>query len=1188
MAKNILEDFGSKVRNVASDLLESGDFLSRTIGMSNSYETLEYIVQALGHEPVSLLGHDFSYIFDHVRRNYRQGIVENGAYSNECPKFTFYRQDDVPTIRFADPYNDSLKQFYNWRPTVPFRTTGQKNGYYTYAESLDNMGDQGRSTDTSIGVDGYGNQVEVNDYDGTMFFHYSSFNTAGADTCDLLSKTNQNFNKGRYETLIARFYTNTEESRDASDPTQSAVSSEFGMSHGRNLLKLVPDFSQGYKNPYCRVWTYHHQYRRISDLIRPFGDDSTPSGFNGVPSFRTFGSKFYGFDEDGTSRLQNLGVLNYSNGHVRIAPTAKIKNYFDGSGYDSGTRQSYSPKNCMFSIENLAWRNIDTDKHSFDAYGLSAEQKGPLGGRIMWFPPYNLKFNESVTVDWNPNKFIGRGETLYTYTNTERSGSLSFTLLIDHPSILNYLKKDPTTGKIARLDGRDGYNGSGIEDGVDDKQSAEQAILRFFAGCDVLTAEPQKYSFNVGQRPITDSENRGGSSQTDPQKSEDRESGHKLVCFLYYPNNYSGADDTPTYAVDYLMNGLGTQTFYTEVAGGHDVRIDPDPMSPAFISLGVSGERMYGFGGYEMRSDTISVATEGDETGGVDPYPITSGGSEVYGGYTGYGDSANKLLKMVGYAPGRRVNRCGLFRNAPTMKPWYCKWYYRVDSEYEDDILNYKDSYVDKKSFGLNQKLGYDKVNTIGNGLKEFGINDFAESTITLVSFSDLYQALMGDAVTNGALRGDMTLSENVDIARDILKNKKKYSIKSIKFEGHASMQGCIADNENLALNRAKTFMGWVSSHGVSEANNAEITAALQDPSKNHPDVGKNSTEITKVWRSAMMVVDYDCVEVEDGQTADVDANVDVVGERKSGIIPSINIGSNREITEDEYNSMTLEQKLEYLKHETPFRRVVLGENVLEELERFHPVPAKTGSSVVKRYDNEGEFFEEIDRSNNFLRHKIVDKVRYFDPAFHSVSPEGFSSRLTFLHQCTRQSSTISNSAWESSTAYNLAFGRPPVCVLRVGDFYYTKIIIKSVNIEYQDVQWDLNPEGAGVIPMFADVTIGFSFIGGSDLGGPIARLQNAVSFNYYANASVYDNRAEMVKYDENGSGKEIKFKPFTYPNSTGRKIGGGGDYGAVSDGYRYEVDRQEFYDTGDVIIKKKVQDPIGLTGQQDGMWSDL
>ena len=96
----------------------------------------------------------------------------------------------------------------------------------------------------------------------------------------------------------------------------------------------------------------------------------------------------------------------------------------------------------------------------------------------------------------------------------------------------------------------------------------------------------------------------------------------------------------------------------------------------------------------------------------------------------------------------------------------------------------------------------------------------------------------------------------------------------------------------------------------------------------------------------------------------------------------------------------------------------------------------------------------------------------------------------------------IANTVSNNGNANNLAFGRPPVCVLRIGDFYNTKIIITSLTIDYDPLLWDLNQEGIGVMPMIANVTLQFNFIGGSDLGGPIQRLQNALSFNYYANAS--------------------------------------------------------------------------------------
>ena len=198
--------------------------------------------------------------------------------------------------------------------------------------------------------------------------------------------------------------------------------------------------------------------------------------------------------------------------------------------------------------------------------------------------------------------------------------------------------------------------------------------------------------------------------------------------------------------------------------------------------------------------------------------------------------------------------------------------------------------------------------------------------------------------------------------------------------------------------------------------------------------------------------------------------------------------------------------------------------------------PIKKGT--VGRYDNEGEFFQTLSNNEAFMHNLISNKIKYFDPAFHSISPEGFNSRLTFLHQCTRQGSTVGASDNAPGTAYNLAFGRPPICVLRLGDFYNTKIAINNVDIQYENAQWDLNPEGIGVMPMFAKINLQFVFLGGSDLAGPISRLQNAVSFNYYANTGVYDNRAEMVEYDDNGKGREIHFKPYSYPDMVERNNG--------------------------------------------------
>ena len=143
----------------------------------------------------------------------------------------------------------------------------------------------------------------------------------------------------------------------------------------------------------------------------------------------------------------------------------------------------------------------------------------------------------------------------------------------------------------------------------------------------------------------------------------------------------------------------------------------------------------------------------------------------------------------------------------------------------------------------------------------------------------------------------------------------------------------------------------------------------------------------------------------------------------------------------------------------------------------------------------------------------ISEKIKYFHAGFHSTTPEGLNTRLTFLQQCMRQGPSIYD---DNSTIQpqNLAFGRPPICILRVGDFFYTKIAINSLNITYTNgsgVQWDLNPEGIGVQPMVANITLGINIIGGQSLVGPINRLQNALSFNYYANTEMYDVRSDSI-----------------------------------------------------------------------------
>ena len=166
-------------------------------------------------------------------------------------------------------------------------------------------------------------------------------------------------------------------------------------------------------------------------------------------------------------------------------------------------------------------------------------------------------------------------------------------------------------------------------------------------------------------------------------------------------------------------------------------------------------------------------------------------------------------------------------------------------------------------------------------------------------------------------------------------------------------------------------------------------------------------------------------------------------------------------------------------------------------------------TKITQQFYNETMFFDKLKKTDKFIFDRFRDKIKYFHPAFHSTTPEGLNSRLTFLQQCTRQGPT------DTKTTNNLAFGRPPVCILRVGDFFNTKIIIDSLNIEYEPLVWDLNPEGIGVQPMIANVSLSFKFIGAESLYGPINKLQNALSFNYYANSGVYEPRADFISQEK-------------------------------------------------------------------------
>ena len=335
---------------------------------------------------------------------------------------------------------------------------------------------------------------------------------------NILKKTNELLALKQAKTMISRFHDidNVENTL-----TQSAVYKNFGISHGRNLL-TKDSYENGtassvvntYTNPYCRVWTNHHQYSKMKHLIRPFINDET---FASIEGLQKNWMMFRG--DNGAKRLSDYTVLN-KNGMVNITPT----------------RDGVDVKKCMFSIENLAWKDVLTDAKGRYRYGvdgelmedgenaLSAEQRGPNGGRIMWFPPYDLTFQETSSAKWSENEFIGRGEPVFTYINSTRSGTLEFTILVDHPSVVNYwtMNKENT-------------------------EENEQSLLRFFAGCEAI--EPDADVVEQALYEVSKGETR------DPAEVNAEKD---IVFYTFFPNNFSGMDMSGEEAMQWLFGGQGS------------------------------------------------------------------------------------------------------------------------------------------------------------------------------------------------------------------------------------------------------------------------------------------------------------------------------------------------------------------------------------------------------------------------------------------------------------------------------------------------------------------------------------------------------------------------------------------------------------------------------------------------------
>lgn len=930
------------------------------------------------------------------------------------------------------------------------------------------------------------------------------------DKKTLLYKTQKLFDSGNMRTIISGHG----DAFNEKSQINSSVSRVGGYtSKGSGVLSrnaVVNDGNNGPENVFCRTWTTYDRYSQVIDLQKNSG--------------------LYGTDPKKKVFRQNgeLSVLE-DNGFVRVAPykTDKMSS-ISGDKYSKETDN----KRYMFSIENLAWND--------NLVNLLPCEIGPgdslsgKRGRIMWFPPYDITFNETTSASWDKHNFIGRGEPIYTYNNTERTGTLSWKIIIDHPNYLNFM----STSEGITLSNYDEF------------------VASFFAGC--IPYENINSFLTIEEKDKTEVKNK---------KREDVEvlPNNDILpdsFNVYFPNDVYDVDKYPTYEDGKIKDcneGGNTVTFVYNNDGkvieidyglldndGNSVKEVLNPVGdPNYLNT--PGTFIWYLNDYQFHQGSYNSLKS---QGYFPNLPFTVGINYFTTLEVGDFDEFKFYDCDLGFNDGETLNRFNEYNNmvnlgyislmpfnvhipystsdfellnSGTTSPFISEFTYYANALNisEQLIVNlYNNLYAPPllppddypwveflifngepgnhfvpQCFKLeseNNDCNINKENSPdgeGNGLGTYTEMCYQfESGGKTVWSSEQCTKSNGPKGGDGRLEPDRTNyglnAEPVKLGDKTYKSWRdpEYhkdlqqwlltKCKSCKVEvvGFASTVGTFGANRNDKLSelRANNVRDWL-------LNNVLTTPPFDDKVFIKPE-GKGATE-----------------------TESAKCNAPNEIERKKDYLTSKNdefgCKANRYVTV----KFTVDANLK--TEEKP--------KLENEIDKTEPENIIIPKISPGRFYSECDYFEKLAQTSPTVYDTISEKIKYFQPSFHSTTPEGFNSRLTFLQQCMRQGPT--KGAGSDNNPNNLAFGAPPVCILRVGDFYHTKIVIENLSFGFEPLVWDLNPEGVGVQPMICNVDMSFNFIGGSSLQGPINKLQNAVSFNYFANTEIYDLRSDTI-----------------------------------------------------------------------------
>jgi len=744
---------------------------------------------------------------------------------------------------------------------------------------------------------------------------------------------------------------------------------------------------------YCRVFTKDTPYYTYADLQKT--DGITTSG-------RRFSS----------SVLDNTFNLNIS--PTRNPGSTNI--IADGPNGLGGYAKKY-----MFSIENLAWRTSSKQGFTYDE--LPVCEKGPNGGRVMWFPPYDLKFNDSSNANWTSTSFLGRPEPIYTYKDTNRTGQLTWKIIVDHPSVMNLIVDKQLKGV--------------------NKERVNSIIDSFFAGC-------VKYDI---------------------------------------------------YELAKKFNTVPTKDLYTY----QQILSNPN----------VSNEDVISISNEIPKEASISTVTTPANSA---PQTNNNNNCDLDSKYNNFGFYFDNDI------PGPS--------NRTTTNP---------NSTYKSDYDNY--------TYGMNQDQ-YVAIsqNIFNSGNPNLNVKEFFQN-IVIDNFDYINKNFIEDAYK--------ILSE------------KTGTIK-ISLRAAASAPANKTYNVALSKRRANSVIEYFKTTKLGEFVNKTLTFSNPDT------VGEDETAIPKSSKGTFGAP-INC-------TQDIkDKNGKVTHDSQWYSVAAM--ACRRVVMTD----------IQVTSIDKPVEEVIVEETLPtppdKKPEPKKPEPVVTiqqklkdgiGKLILRRLLSECDYFDVIKEEVPMVYDSIQQKIKYFNPAFHSMTPEGLNARLTFLNQCVRPGETIpvigTDGKPKQNDAQNTSFGAPPVLILRIGDFYNTKIIPRNLSFSYEPLVLDLNPEGIGIQPMIANVTLSFDLIGGMGLEKPVEELQNALSFNYYANTEIYDERAKWTddswkKIDNQYFQELINSQP-TVSTPTNQQINNAGE----TIGQIQTTNNIEGGQTGDITYMKIMDSLLDVT----------